>query len=187
MQIKCCLTGDMDGRNQKYKRRFQGKSASFVALVLPLIFSVVFCVVGGGRISELKKLHEEGERVTASIVGFKQEKGTPTTKKYSRKRNNTTRFAIVEFTSRQGETRRVKCNLEGYLYNPFERGDKVEVILDPYDNSNTCISGWGNWTFPALITFAGVLIFGIWCKIVISQLKRKRIQLSKTKQSEFYV
>ena len=163
----------MSKRNQVFKMRNRSIGASLASLVLLLIFSVVFCVVGGVMTKEVKKLHEDGVRVTATVVGFKQEKSTPTTRKYSRKRNNTTRFAIAEFTTSQGETRRIKCNLEGYLFNSFERGDKVEVILNPYDDSKTCISGWGNWTFPILIMSAGVLLFGVWCKIVISHLKRK--------------
>lgn len=153
-----------------YKRRRPQGNRSLLACLLVLLFALIFSGIAVGTALDTYELYQSGERVEGTVAGLRSKRSSS---RGRHGRSKSVRYAVVEYTTKQGETLKEEFNTEGFFFSSYERGDTVEVAYDPNEPSRMCIIGWGNWTFTVIFGAVGLVIFALWCKLIIAYVKER--------------
>ena len=151
-----------------YRRRQREVGQTLLPCVIVLLFALVFGGVAVGSAYDTYDLYQVGERVEGTVEGFRSK-----TRSGRKGRRSSVKYALVSYTTKQGDVLKEEYNVEGNLFSSYERGEKVEVVYDPAEPSRMCITGWGNWTISVIFGAVALVIFSLWCKLVIAYIKER--------------
>lgn len=148
------------------KKEKAGKGNFFTRHILPLFFVLLlggaFTGFGGLSVYEAMELRTHGETAQATVVGHKYERRS------GRRGSHRTEYAIMQFTTKDGQTIREKNSIGGIS---FDKGEKVTVYYDPQNPKNFDAEGIAPILFPGIFLLAGLGILTFWVYMLISTIR----------------